>query len=197
MGLYKLKFDNGQIETGILEKVKSESINYEKDFENWLENSPDVLFDEEDQNTVLWIGRQVTASVGETDKFPDLIGIDSSGDLVIVELKKGKTPREVVAQILEYSAWGASLTYENLNIIAQDYYKNDRALKSKNLEEIFKEVYMPDSDEPIAVKFNSKQRLFIIAEEISPIVRQVCIHLREAYGVNINCMEYEIPESVK
>jgi hypothetical protein len=33
-----------------------------------------------------------------------LIGIDSAGDLLIVELKKGKTPREVVAQILEYAA---------------------------------------------------------------------------------------------
>ncbi|WP_207641033.1 hypothetical protein [Desulfofalx alkaliphila] len=56
MGLYKLKYEKGQIELGILEKVETDSIGYEKDFENWLENRPSVLLDEE-ESTVLWIGR--------------------------------------------------------------------------------------------------------------------------------------------
>ncbi|WP_031517504.1 DUF7669 domain-containing protein [Desulfofalx alkaliphila] len=120
------------------------------------------------------------------------MGLDSSGNLIPVELKKGKTPREVVAQILEYSAWGASLNYESLNVIAKDYYKNNKAFNNKDLQEIFAEVYMPDNDEPISVRFNTKQRLFIVAEEISPTIRQVCIYLREVYGVDINCIEYEI-----
>lgn len=105
MGLYQLKNIKNNIEEGVVEKVKPNSIDYERYFESWLENSPSLLLDDEQEgNTILWIGRQVTANVGDTEKFPDLIGIDSSGDLVIVELKKGKTPREVIAQILEYAA---------------------------------------------------------------------------------------------
>ena len=94
MGLYKLKNTSANIENGIVERIKNDSIDYERYFESWLENSPSLLLDDEDgSKTVLWIGRQVTASVGETDKYPDLLGIDASGDLIIVELKKGKTPR--------------------------------------------------------------------------------------------------------
>ncbi|MDD3894265.1 MAG: hypothetical protein PHU36_04515 [Syntrophomonadaceae bacterium] len=57
MGLFTLKLLDADLSSGILEKVKTDSIDYE--------------------------------SVGDIGKYPDLIGIDSTGDLVIVELKHG------------------------------------------------------------------------------------------------------------
>ena len=63
MGLYTLKVTDEDLSSGILEKVKTDSIDFEKDLENWLENSPNVLLDE-DEGSVIWIGRQVTAAVG-------------------------------------------------------------------------------------------------------------------------------------
>lgn len=179
MGLYKLRKVNEDKESGILEKVKTDSIDYEKDFENWLENSPVVLLDDDSESTVLWIGRQVTARVGDVGKYPDLIGIDSNGDLVIVELKKGKTPREVVAQILEYASWGESLTYDDLNAITQVYYSSDKDLCNKSLLEIFSNVFLPESEEEEDnIHFNVNQKLYIVAEEISPIVKQMAMHLK-------------------
>ena len=77
MGLYRLRVDDGKLESGIMERVISENIDFEKDFENWLENSPSVLFDDDDKSTVLWIGRQATATVGDINKYPDLLGIDA------------------------------------------------------------------------------------------------------------------------
>jgi len=192
MGLYKLKKIDKNIETGILEKVKTDSIDYEKDFENWLENSPAVLLDDDSESTVVWIGRQVSAIVGDVGKYPDLIGIDANGDLVIVELKKGKTPREVVAQIFEYASWGATLTYEELNEIAKSYYSKDNELGGKSLLQIYHEVFLPDNEEEIKIQFNLNQKLYIVAEEISPIVKQVATHLRNKYKVDIYCMEYEV-----
>lgn len=192
MGLYKLKVENGNIETGILQRAKTDSINYEKDFENWLENSPTVLLDDEAESTVIWIGRQVTALVGDSDKYPDLIGIDSDGDLVIVELKKGKTPREVIAQILEYSAWGEGLTYEELDNMTRSYYSQKDESFDKSLLQLYREVFYPDSESEIKIDFNRNQKLYIAAEEISPIVKQVATHLRSKYKINIHCMEYEV-----
>jgi len=192
MGLYKLRKVSDEKESGILEKVKTDLIDYEKDFENWLENSPVVLLDDDSESTVLWIGRQVNARVGDVGKYPDLIGIDSNGDLVIVELKKGKTPREVVAQILEYASWGASLTYDDLNAITQGYCSNDKDLCGKDLLEIFRNVFLPESEEEEDIHFNVNQKLYIVAEEISPIVKQVAMHLRNKYNVDIYCMEYEV-----
>ncbi|GGG05504.1 hypothetical protein [Paenibacillus abyssi] len=65
-------------------------IDYENDFEQWLENCLNVLFEEDEGDTLRWIGRQVRATIGESDKYPDLLGTDSSGDMGIVELKKAK-----------------------------------------------------------------------------------------------------------
>jgi hypothetical protein len=199
MGLYKLRKVNDDKESGILEKVKTDSIDYEKDFENWLENSPVVLLDDDSESTVLWIGRQVNARVGEVGKYPDLIGIDSNGDLIIVELKKGKTPREVVAQILEYASWGAALTYDDLNEITQGYCSSDKDLCGKSLLEIFRNVFLPESEEGEGdnIHFNVSQKLYIVAEEISPIVKQVAMHLRNKYKVDIYCMEYEVLKTLQ
>ncbi len=163
MKLYKLNIQNNDSRSGILEKIKSDKIDYEKDFENWLENSPCVLLDDED--TILWIGRQASAIVGNTSKYPDLIGIDSSGDLVIVELKKGRTPREVIAQLLEYAAWGSYLTYEDLNEMAKEYFKYRNDDTGKDLLEVFKEVFYPDDENEFDIVFNKSQRLFIVAEQ--------------------------------
>lgn len=193
MGLYMLKNTSVDIEKGIVERIKSDNIDYERYFESWLENSPALLLDDEDGgNTVLWIGRQVTANVGTVDKFPDLIGIDASGDLIIVELKKGKTPRDIIAQILEYASWGASLDYNDLDELARNYYINDKDNSAKNLKEIFQEVFNIEDDSIKEVVFNRKQKLYIVAEEVSPIVRQVSEHLRDTYKVNINHLEYQV-----
>lgn len=61
MGLYRLNYSREDLSDGYLEKANKESIDYERDFENWLENSPQVLF-EEDSSTIMWIGRQVSTT---------------------------------------------------------------------------------------------------------------------------------------
>jgi len=194
MGLFTLKFVDGSLSSGILEKAKTDSVDYEKDFECWLENSPNFLLDEE-EGSVIWIGRQVTAAVGDTGLYPDLIGVDSTGDLIMVELKKGKTPREVIAQILEYAAWGATLTYEELNALAQNYYRKHDCNFDKSLIELFQEAFLPDTDGEPAVVFNKNQKLFIVAEEISPVIQQVASHLRNKYHIDLSCLEYEVLKS--
>lgn len=191
VGLYKLSYKNRDLSDGVMEKTNKEAIDYEKDFENWLENSPHVLFDD-DSSTVMWIGRQVTASNEQCHRYPDLIGIDSNGDLIVVELKKGKTPRDVVAQILEYASWAFKLTYQELNTMAIKYYENDEQFSDKDLIDIFNTIFYPDNDEKVEVKFNTSQRLFIVAEEISATVQEVVRYLNQTAKIDISCLEYEV-----
>lgn len=192
MGLYKLQMESEDISTATLEKAKADTIDYEKDFENWLENSPHVLLDEDDESSILWIGRQTAATVEDSIKYPDLLGIDASGNLIIVELKKGRTPREVLAQLLEYATWGSALTYSDLNDIACSYFKKKSANFNKSLSQICHEEFFPDSEGELKVEFNKNQKLFVVAEEISPVIRKVASHLRTKYKLNIHCMEYEV-----
>jgi RecB family endonuclease NucS len=90
-----------KIENSSLTSYREEDFkidNVEKILEEWIENSPNAVFEDEE---VLIIGRQVTTNLG---KAVDLLGLDKKGNTVVIELKREKTPRETVAQILEYAS---------------------------------------------------------------------------------------------
>ena len=80
-----------------LVEIAVNPISLEERLEEWLESDISAL----DPN-LLVIGRQVNTDFGGTI---DLLCLDSAGDTVVIELKKGKTPREVTAQALDYASW--------------------------------------------------------------------------------------------
>ena len=57
-----------------------------------------------------------------------MLGIDETGKITIIELKKDKTPREVIAQVLDYASWIKDLSYTDLKEICDEYY-NDKGDK--------------------------------------------------------------------
>ena len=71
-------------------KIQSDSISLEEQMEGWLES--DIAMLEPD---LLVIGRQVKTDYGGVI---DLLCIDADGALVMVELKRGRTPRDVTAR---------------------------------------------------------------------------------------------------
>ncbi|MBP0651810.1 hypothetical protein J8J40_32595, partial [Mycobacterium tuberculosis] len=52
------------------------------------------------------IGRQ--CDTGASGRI-DLLALAPDGTLILIELKRDKTPREVVAQALDYATWVAAL----------------------------------------------------------------------------------------
>ena len=76
------------------------------------------------------IGRQVDTGFGSR---VDLLAIDGVGNLVLLELKRDQTPREVVAQVLEYGAWVVKLRADDLLQIFRRYLERfhpERAAES-------------------------------------------------------------------
>jgi RecB family endonuclease NucS len=67
---------------------------------------------------LLLIGRQVATDYG---KFIDLLAMDADGNLVVIELKRDRTPREVVAQLLDYGSWVRTLQDEKIASIFDTY----------------------------------------------------------------------------
>lgn len=67
---------------------------------------------------VLIIGRQIVTGFGVRI---DLLGIDAAGNLVIVELKRDRTPRDIIAQVLDYASWVAALTTRESHDLALRY----------------------------------------------------------------------------
>ena len=65
--------------------------------EDMIVASPEILSDQ-------WmiIGRQEDTGFGGRI---DLLAIAPDGTLILIELKRGRTPREVVAQAIDYATW--------------------------------------------------------------------------------------------
>lgn len=152
--------------------------NTEKILEDWIENTPNALFENEE---VFIIGRQVTTNLR---KAIDLLGLDKNGNTVIIELKREKTPRETVAQILEYASFVEDLTYDHLEEIASLYLGEE----GLNLTEKHKTKFTL-SDEA-AVAFNKEQRLVIIGQDISKEIEQTSMFLNKK-GLEIYCIAFK------
>lgn len=160
------------------------NVELEQHIEIWLENSPWAVIQDE---LLLWIDRQPSAQDEEGTIFPDLLGVDSEGNLVIIEFKRGKTPRSVVAQLLEYAAWANELPSEQIYDIADAYFEKRDEFRGKTFTDAFREVFdIPETDELPPLK--RKLRLFVIAEEIHPRVASVCRFLRTLYKMDVNCI---------
>ena len=78
-------------------RVQPTKLSLESRLEDIIETQTDVL-----GQPILLIGRQVPTKYG---KFIDLLGVNADGDVVVIELKRDRTPRDVVAQVLDYASW--------------------------------------------------------------------------------------------
>jgi len=145
--------------------------------EDWLENNPDDIVE---NGQLLIIGRQVTTNLGS---FIDLLAIDRQGDVVVVELKRTRTPRETVAQALEYASFVEKLGYEQLEDILRAYTGDE----SINLVQYHREYFALTSDE--AIVFNHDQRIVIVGQTITPEIRQTSAFLRNK-GIRVTCLEF-------
>ena len=90
------------------ERLPFEVEHEESVLEKWLESNPDGILED---GRILIIGRQIRTDLGG---FIDLVGVDREGNAVVVELKRDRTPRDVIAQALEYAAFAERLDADAL-----------------------------------------------------------------------------------
>jgi len=134
----------------------------------------------------LAIGRQVRTDHG---LFVDLLAIDRDANLVVIELKRDKTYRDIVAQVLDYGSWVRELKDDRIAQIFDEYQKHwhqDRALVS--IDEAFKKKFgiaMPD-------ELNSTHELVVVAASLDPRTERVVRYLADEYGVRINAVFFRV-----
>ena len=95
-------------------KLEPSHLAQEAHLEKAIENDIGLI-----DGNLLLIGRQVTTGYG---KKIDLLAINFDGDLVVIEIKRDKTPREIVAQTLDYASWILKLAYDEITEIHDAYF---------------------------------------------------------------------------
>ena len=150
--------------------VSQDKLDLESRLENWLRDDIGLVNDD-----LLVIGQQVpTDHTGDID----LLAMDSEANLVILELKRDRTPRDIVAQILDYASYVQKLGLSRIQGIAV----NSDFLDGKSLEEAFSEKFGFDLPEFV----NQTHRMYIVASSLDSATERIVGYLSETHGVDIN-----------
>jgi hypothetical protein len=129
---------------------------------------------------VLIIGRQkYIPSVGVID----LLGIDQDGTLVIIELKRNRTPRDAVAQALDYASWLHSADEVQIEEWAEEYLRQPLKVK-------FCEYFAVDTDDVPELSCQ-KHRIVLVAPRLDASAERIINYLSQKYDVQINAVFFQ------
>jgi hypothetical protein len=148
--------------------IERSKLDFEERLEDWIVEDISLV-----SSNLLVIGRQVPTDYGGS---MDLLAIDQDGNLVILELKRHKTPRDIVAQILDYASWVEGLGATKIEEIADSYLNNGP------LETAFKSKFQIDLPEVL----NERHRMYVVASEIDASSERIVRYLSEYHNVDIN-----------
>jgi hypothetical protein len=168
-----VKFGLWRIDGESARQVPSSVIASEERLEKVLQERLDIL----GLGNLLLIGRQVITDFG---KCVDLLAIDRGGDLYVIELKRDSTPREVVAQALEYGFWVQDLSLETVRDLYAKHHRGD------DFDSEFTTHFEGDLPEAI----NTDHHLVVVATRIDASTEQIVNYLRD-YRVPVNVLFFE------
>ncbi len=151
------------------QQLASSPLDSERRLEDMLEQDPGLS-----GTDLLILGRQVHTHHGG---YVDILAIDAEGCVHVLELKRDRTPREVVAQALDYGSWAAGLGHDELEEIYTERQGDERTLGQAFVEQFG--CPLPDD-------VNERQEFTIVASELDPASERIVEFLAEAYGVPIN-----------
>lgn len=166
-------------DNGALAEVEPSALNTEERLEDWLAEDISIL-----SENLLVIGRQVETDFGGA---LDLLCIDPMGDLAVVELKRDKTPRQVVAQALDYASWVVDLASTDIEDQAQDY----EHLEADSLEDAFRDAF----GEALPDVINESHKILIVGADIDAHSERIIEYLSDEHGVNINAVTFQYFEN--
>lgn len=164
-----------KVSSGELVPVQRMTLAKEEVLEGWISKDPSII-----GLDVLIIGRQI---VTDHKGRIDILAIDREGDLTIVELKRDRTPREVVAQVLDYASWIAGLSTKRIHEIAMDKLE-------KRLETAFLERF----DAPLPETLNGSHSMVIVASDFDASSKRIVEYLAQEYDVSINTAFFNVFE---
>lgn len=163
-----------QIIDGKLTHIKSSLIESQKKerehLEEWIKSNPVILGED-----IALIGEQVYTKSGPLD----FLGIDNTGNIVIVELKRDSLPREALAQAMDYASDIANWELEKFNDVCLDYTK-------QNLEDYMSEKFPEKAAGELVLA--QTQRILLVGFSVEEPLSRIIEWLSSKYSVGINAI---------
>jgi hypothetical protein len=155
------------------EPLVESSLAKEQLLEDMIVAAPRILSDE-----WMLIGRQEDTGFGGRI---DLLAIAPDGSLVLIELKRDQTPREVVAQALDYAVWVDKLRAEDIDGIYR------RFAPGRSLTQDFRQRFGQDLDEET---LNQSHQIIIVAASLDDSTERIVAYLSDRdIPINVLCFQ--------
>lgn len=142
--------------------------------ETMIVAEPRILSDE-----WMLIGRQ--EDTGLSGRI-DLLAIAPDGALILIELKRNRTPRDVVAQAIDYATWVEKLQPED---IAGIY---NRFAPGKDLAEEFRKRFGQTLDES---SLNQSHQIIVVASSLDHSTERIVSYLNDR-DIPINVLFFQV-----
>lgn len=159
--------------------IKEVTLDKEKDLEEIIYNDIGILNQE-----WLLIGRQVNT---DYNKKIDLLAIDKNSNLIIIELKRDKTPREVVAQAIDYASWIRNIKAERVATIYNEF-DNKYLKKGKSFYQSFQETFKIKLDDSL---LNQGHQIIVVASSLDESTERIVNYLNDS-DIPINVIFFKV-----
>jgi len=149
------------------------------DLQEWIANNPRILGEN------LLIIQKEFDGFSDTNERLDLLALDESGKLVIIENKLDDSGKDVVWQALKYVSYCATLTKSEIIEVYQRYL-GASGVASDKISEFF------DAQDYESIRLNpveGDQRIILVAANFRKEVTSTVLWLRNYHGVDITCIK--------
>jgi hypothetical protein len=155
------------------ESLAEAALATEQLLETMIVAAPRLLSDE-----WMLIGRQEDTGLGGRI---DLLAVAPDGSLVLIELKRDRTPRDVVAQALDYAGWVEKLRTEEIAAIY------GRFAPGRSLAQDFQQRFGQVLDEEM---LNQNHQIIIVAASLDNSTERIVAYLSERdIPINVLCFQ--------
>lgn len=160
------------------QRLHASALKSEKSLEDFIVSDAELLSPD-----WMLIGRQV-----QTDYrgFIDLLALQPDGTPVVIELKKDKTPREVLAQTLDYASWVEELNPNRLQKIYEKFVGDENANLNIDFEKRF-------GTELLEEALGRDHLMVIVATELDNATERIVKFLAKR-NLNINVLFFQVFE---
>ena len=177
-------------EDGSVSRVKEIRLVAESQIEDAIQAAPELL-----GMKVLIVGRQM--AVGHGGRVLDQLAINEGGRLVVIENKRDRTPRDVVAQVIDYAAWADQATLLEIEERYEDYVSKESEDDHSSLLDAYQEHFemegtSDDIREHLTIGIEQRPpHMVVVASRLDDSTERMLEFLNLSFGVPINAVLFQ------
>ena len=192
MAIYKMVGDKDRLDEVAQTSFGQEGVLERADLQRMLRDQPEVL-----EKGLLIIAEEF-GDWQDSNRRIDLLGLDASGRLVVIELKRGETGEHMDLQAIRYAAMVANMTNEKTIETYQDYLDKRAGEKGETAEaddaETLIRGHLGTTDEAPVI-LTETPRIILASENFGKELTTCVMWLNESWlraaGQEIKCIRLQ------